>query len=67
MPAANLESLDHLRCLQNAAVRLGQLLEHAGTFADQVPADVWESISQAGAEIAVAGKALSEAGRKPAS
>src|SRR5262245_65804267 len=52
--------LAHLRTLQAAAVRLGQPLEHPGTFADDVPLDVWARISQAGAEIAASAKALAE-------
>ena len=52
-PVARLEGrLLSLRSLQSAAVRLGDLLEHAGTFPDEVPSEVWERIAQAGAEIA---------------
>jgi len=61
------DRLAHLRALQDAAVRLGQLLEHAATFPDVVPLDVWARISQAGAEIAASAKALAEPHRAPAS
>jgi hypothetical protein len=54
------DRLAHLRALQGAAVLLGQLLEHAGTFRDDVPLAVWARISLAGAEIAASAKALAE-------
>jgi hypothetical protein len=56
--------IEHVHALQAAAVHLSQLLEHLGTFPDEVPRDVWERIAQAGAEIAAAAKALSESDRR---
>lgn len=47
------DNLDHLRALQDASIRLGELLQKAGRDLEEpVPREVWRRLAEAGAEIA---------------
>ena len=45
--------MEHLRALQDASIRLGELLQKAGQDLDEpVPPRVWRRLAEAGAKVA---------------